>query len=493
MKRVITAIWVLGILITNAFAQEMKIFKKGTADVGFILSDDLVGDSVSLSGYIRKFPIFQDYDILDMIKFKIEDSITLITVPTILPKVYGSVEVYAGNQVLVYPIELDQTHPAQFYIKREKDGTHIIQPMTKSYFSFEDVFSMNNAIMEFEGCRRFASKEAYKNWRLYIKEELDSVLPSRLNLALKDCKIREDLLPGFVNFLKMRYAAGRLFTYKHDADNLYRMEVDDPPFEYYTFLKDVDFSSDVLKQPINCLYSTLHDLLAIEALGIEPIGEAQVAEWESRAAKRIEPLIGEPNQFMLYMLSAISYIRQIETEKPLTPTQIENINSYYNDDLGQLILDRNETMVNSKRKDDLVLDLSGDEDFNLMDWVDKYDGQIVVFDFWNTWCGPCRSSLSHARDERIANPDVAFIYICDESSTDEWQELAKQFGGVQLRISESAIDNLMSDYGFTGFPTYFFFNARHEFVKKLSGEMNQKDMQAVIDAIRCCARIVDKG
>src|SRR4026208_488125 len=40
--------------------------------------------------------------------------------------------------------------------------------------------------------------------------------------------------------------------------------------------------------------------------------------------------------------------------------------------------------------------------------------QIVVVEFWATWCGPCRTSIPHLTEMQKKFKDVAFVGISDE-------------------------------------------------------------------------------
>jgi thiol-disulfide isomerase/thioredoxin len=85
--------------------------------------------------------------------------------------------------------------------------------------------------------------------------------------------------------------------------------------------------------------------------------------------------------------------------------------------------------------------------------------QVVVVEFWATWCPPCRTSIPHLTEMQKQFPDVSFIGVTDEES-----EVVKKFVTklgdkmdyvVAIDDARQTSDGYMKEFGVNGIPHAF--------------------------------------
>lgn len=117
------------------------------------------------------------------------------------------------------------------------------------------------------------------------------------------------------------------------------------PLEYYSFLNEIDFDGLTNFLPMYGPYELLRNMLTYLPVGIEPIGETPVDQWQSDTKSKLSEVIDNVTPLLLDLLSAASYNMQMEDKcQPLTEVQIANINAGYNNDLGKMLLKRNSNL-----------------------------------------------------------------------------------------------------------------------------------------------------
>jgi len=92
---------------------------------------------------------------------------------------------------------------------------------------------------------------------------------------------------------------------------------------------------------------------------------------------------------------------------------------------------------------------------------EPYKGKLILLDIWGTWCGPCKQLLSHSQEEyeRLKDFDLVYLYLCNNSSDESWQNVIKEYNVVGPNVvhynlpneQQSAIEHYLNVHSF---PTY---------------------------------------
>ena len=95
----------------------------------------------------------------------------------------------------------------------------------------------------------------------------------------------------------------------------------------------------------------------------------------------------------------------------------------------------------------------------------NYTGKVAFFDFWATWCPPCRAAM---RDVDQIKPELqkqgaVFVYITGETSPeDEWKNSLTEIHGDHYRLTDKQWNELNNNLHMPGIPAYFLLDRKGE-------------------------------
>ena len=103
--------------------------------------------------------------------------------------------------------------------------------------------------------------------------------------------------------------------------------------------------------------------------------------------------------------------------------------------------------------------------------LDLYDGQVVLVDFWASWCGPCRESFPWMEEMARRYGDRGLVIVA--INLDEDREAAETFlkvnklAGIEKRFDPDGV--LAERYGVSSMPFSLLFNRSGQPVYRHAG------------------------
>jgi thiol-disulfide isomerase/thioredoxin len=129
-----------------------------------------------------------------------------------------------------------------------------------------------------------------------------------------------------------------------------------------------------------------------------------------------------------------------------------------------------------------------DFEFNLPDpngemhSMGDFEGQILILNFWATWCPPCLEEVPKLNDlyKRYKNKGVQVVGIAlDKDSLDLVQPFVKE-NNISYRILLGNQEVLAGLRNFQGVPTTILFDQKGEIRKRFDGSFDEEKLEEVL-------------
>ncbi|PJF23023.1 MAG: hypothetical protein CUN56_03000 [Phototrophicales bacterium] len=149
--------------------------------------------------------------------------------------------------------------------------------------------------------------------------------------------------------------------------------------------------------------------------------------------------------------------------------------------IGWAYIEQNRTLGENRPAPTFTLTTFDGEEFDLED----YRGQIVVLNFWASWCAPCHAEAPDLQriHERYAERGVVLVGITySETSVEDSLNFIEQYG-LTYRNGADPRMRIADSYRITGVPETFVIRQDGKIVKYYPGSINETILSNVLETL----------